>query len=380
MKNRPLINKKLIRKNAQTKSALKRAKHYYKTGHGAPLRNLLFKVVKTAVPESEFLCPEAANHQDYENPNLDVLLAKIKETALTGMSGNGFPVFQKLLSFIEHTKSVSETTLLVNAVECDPGLVHDEWLVNTQFESICRGISVIQHSLGIRHTVLVKKAVHDVKPGTMTVDKYSGLKTFHIPVRYPYGEEHFMIQAVLGRSIPKSELPVQHGILVMNVQTVWQIDRILSGSYDGGHYISVANIEQGISKPVYVANNTEILPLLQQIYPHKTPGQYNYYAGSGIMSAHKISNHETFDDSTSFAASLPVQFETTLSNENRCKGCGACSHRCPTGIDVKKIVSLKEKDAHADISMLHPETCIHCGSCTWYCHGNKIPEQYMNKE
>lgn len=386
MENYPIINKRMMMQNAETKAVWKAAKKYYarRKRHGQPLKGALLKVVQTPSADNKVLDMTGSLKSESKmitqtatNAVTETKLTNaVKSAGIHGMSGNGFPVYQKLEAFAKSASSSADSVLLVNAVECDPGLIHDEWLVKAHFEEIERGIDIISQAFHISRSILVTKAVKRMKSTTSESEHH--LEICHIPARYPAGEEHFLIQAVLGISLPKSELPVNHGILVMNVQTVWQIVRILNGTFDGGHYITVADIKKGIAKPAYVNESTSVSELLQTAFGARDNREYKCYAGGGIMTSHEVTDAEICTDKISFAAYLPSAFEAQLSNRNKCKGCGACSRKCPAGIDVRKIVSLKEQDPNADISMYHPEACLHCGSCTWYCHGNKTPEKYMN--
>ena len=369
MMNYPIINRKLIMKNAETKMVQRSARKYYRKGHEKPLKNVLMKVVRPLPDSVDSNIIKLTDLTDTHAIDADTLIEKIRNSGLTGMSGNGFPVYQKL-------STAAASTLLVNAVECDPGLIHDEWLVRTHLEEIKHGIDALCTAFRLNRSILAIKASQKNRPDTCS--EKDGLTICHVPARYPAGEEHFLIQAALGITLPKTELPISHGILVMNVQTVWQIARILNGTFDCGRYITAVDIENGTARPVYVNSTTTIASVLKNTFGDRDSQSYLCYAGGGIMASHKILSEETFTEKTSFAAYLPLTWQKTLSNENSCKGCGACSRKCPAGIDVRRIVSLKEKDSHADISALHPEACLHCGSCTWFCHGNKIPEKYMD--
>ena len=233
----------------------------------------------------------------------------------------------------------------------------------------------LQKVFKINKMYIAKKAFKGNKPGSIA--KEEEISVCYVPARYPAGEEHNVIKNVLEIEIPKSEIPVFQGIIVMNVQTVWQIGRILKNTYDGGRYITMADIVLGKAKPVYVYEQTSVKKLLNETF--SVDNLQKIYAGMGIMSVHEFNEEkEKLTSRINFIAYIPEEFTQKISNENRCKGCGACSRHCPSQIDVRKIVKLKEADINADIKMLHPEKCIHCGSCTWYCYGNKIPELYVN--
>ena len=139
--------------------------------------------------------------------------------------------------------------------------------------------------------------------------------------------------------------------------------------------MTAANLATGIAKPAYVGADTDIAELLKKAFGDETGCKP--YSGNGLMGAHVTEKNESCDIQ-SLAALVPAALGAGISNENTCKGCGACTRKCPMGIDVKKIVRLREKTPDADISGLNADACIHCGSCVWFCHGNKIPTAYVN--
>ena len=72
------------------------------------------------------------------------------------------------------------------------------------------------------------------------------------------GEEHLFIKQVFGKTLPKDVLPVNAGILVMNVQTVYQIYNLPTGQYGNGRYITLGDLDSGIAKAEYVKRGENI--------------------------------------------------------------------------------------------------------------------------
>ncbi len=64
--------------------------------------------------------------------NLDRMLKLLESNNFSGMSGNGFSVKAKIESLISNN---SPKFFIINGVECEPGLVHDEWLIENHWES-----------------------------------------------------------------------------------------------------------------------------------------------------------------------------------------------------------------------------------------------------
>ncbi len=388
MELKPIVNRKMIMKNRETKAVWKAARRYYdhRNRQDKSLKSTLFKVVvpasdrndivnMTNIPTESLLGKSSTANTSTQPLTKEQFLTLIQDTSLTGMSGNGFSVSQKIEALISACNDQTKSLLLINGVECEPGLIHDEWLMRTHFDEIRQCIHTIASILEIKRSIFAVKAVRRPNETALPASDQS-LEVYPVPARYPAGEEHFLIRTVLGIEIPKDQPPVNDGILVMNIQTIWQISRIINGTYDGGRFMTVADLSSGQAKPAYVMPDTKINALLQKAFGDKGFSR-SCYMGAGVMTACPASESDSCGIQLGLAAYLPKTYEGILSNQNRCKGCGACSRKCPMGIDVKSIIARKEKDPNADISAFHPETCIHCGSCTWYCHANKLPGAYM---
>lgn len=133
MNDQPLVNKTIIMKNKETKSVWKAARHYYskKKRHEQPLKSALYKVVclcegevavhmtkQASSSASSASCPsESTLKADTTRQWTEKrLIELVKDSALTGMSGNGFPVYQKLEAFLTVLSAVKQPVFTVIAV------------------------------------------------------------------------------------------------------------------------------------------------------------------------------------------------------------------------------------------------------------------------
>lgn len=294
----------------------------------------------------------------------ELLLEQLQLCGMLGMSGNGYLVADKILTFIKARNSAKQ--IIVNAIECEPGLKNDEWLLHHRMHEIAEGIRYLSNALSITDiTLAVKESIQITEDGFLTVK---------VPARFPMGEEHYLYQAVTGKSLERTVIPAKQGILIMNVQTVYQIYRMLNHVYDNQRIVTLADISSAEGRIAIIHPEDQVQELLHKAFPE---AKGNIYYGGGILQASQVTDQQTFGTRGGFAAFAP---DSNITNENRCRKCGGCSHKCPAGISVHKIVQALEKDANADISAFHPEKCVHCESCTYFCMGNKIPSQYVNRE
>lgn len=358
-----IVNKHSVRKNKALKTAQKKARKYYQekifvNSPNAPkskIRKLadLEKVDYKAVSDIEL-----SENKQKAQLSRDELIALCKEVGLTGRSGNGFDVSRKLEAFHKNGG-----TLIINAVECDPGLVTDSWLYRNKQSSIQQGAMIIKDALGLDKVILATKEPLN------TIDAIQQVKVID---RYPMGYEKYLIEYVLGVQIAENELPQDKGILVMNLQTVIAIAEMTQGVLAGRYkYITVANLFTGEATVARVCNGDSVQEVVENCFPKNVIKANSIYAGGGALNCHKIIEKECILDTTGYIA---IGEMPNYEEAGKCKGCRACTKNCPAGVAVHRIVQHEEKngmDMVGNCKDFNPTACIGCGACTYNCMAGK---------
>lgn len=362
-----LLNKKAVRKNKTIKKIQKadrKINRDRKLDRGSKIKNNIEKVVALS-SEKAIGYTEVKDQTALKEVNAAQLISELETHALTGMSGSGFPVAKKVKTFLEAGKK--QKIIIINGAECEPGLLHDAWLMRHKGKEISEAALALKKILAANRVILAVRGKAEAVSGLATKD----MEIVRVPLKYPLGEEHVLIKHVLGMELQNDVIPAKEGILLTNVQTVYQMGRILKDSYDGSRFVTIANLETGEARVAYVNPKTKVKDLLVQTFGKTDAG---YYAGGGVMSAVEAGENDTFGNACSFAG---IAKAAAISNDNRCKKCGGCTKKCPAGISVREIVLAKEKNPNADLSQWRPERCLHCGTCTYFCMAGKDPASYM---
>jgi len=357
-----IINAKMIKGNVCLKKAQKQEKKSNGKGYWKPLKNYLGKVV--SLSSSNLIGKEAGIPNFATDMLKEDLLASLENANVTGMSGNEFPINKKINNFLS-SKSIKKI-LLINAVECDPALLHDEWLLKNRYNEISHTINYLIQVLCLDKAVLATK-----NKCIKLNDKFS-IKV--VPPRYPMGEEHFLIRQVLNIPLEKNEIPAEHGILVLNIQSIYQIGKIINKSYDSGHFITLADLTKASAMIAYVYPNDNILEHLRNAFGKKE-NKFSY-RGHGVMECTEAKETEVFSSHENFAAYAD---QLGLDDKNKCKRCGSCTRKCPVNIKVSKIVQSMDKNKEVDYNVYNPKRCIKCGSCTYFCPAYKNVSGYIRK-
>lgn len=361
--DRILLNQKTVNERRELKKIQKASIRGYCRGKSIS-KTKIGKLVRLATSQKIEKVTPSLSHE----VSLDRLMELLDLHHLTGMSGNGFSIKTKLESLLQNESS---KYLLINGVECEPGLLHDEWILRNYWDEVATGIQFLSQMIHFERCVLACKMTKEER---RTVKAAKGFEVCNISARYPMGEEHLLVKQVFGQILQREEHPVDAGILVMNVQSIFQIYSLISEQYHNGRYITLADLDSGEARVTYVTRGENIKKKLLECFPQKNSKQF--FAGSGVMSAHEMNGEECFSDQISFAA---IGHTAKITNDTACKGCGTCSRKCPAEVNVRKIVKRRELDIQADISDLGIANCISCGSCTFFCKAEKNISEYLKR-
>lgn len=280
------------------------------------------------------------------------LLQLLKDREIKGMSGNGFPAYRKLGNFLFSKKENS--MLVVNAVECDPALVHDDWLSVHCWEDILLGIRILAAACRFSKIVFVSRR-------KMRVPNDLGIHFKTVSCRHPNGEEHYLLQDALKISIPRTETPAQSKILVYNVQTVIMIGRAAMGLSTDYRYLTLADFETGRATVCKVPYRYPIAKLLGENCQSVDSGAMPFY-GVSAFDAQPVTTSSTVAPETNFVG---LARRLNFADPTKCVGCGACREKCPLALPVDGY--MRAFDYRRPIPAEIVTKCIACGACTYFC-------------
>ena len=285
------------------------------------------------------------------------ILIRIKNNGVFGQGGSAFQSYKK----IESVKNSNKTKkyFIINACECDPGLVHDKWILNNKHNEISQGIKLICKCQSFDGIFIAVKEV----PG---IDFSSDIKVIKVPDYYPVGYERNLIKYILKQDIPMDKIPAFEGILVLNIQTILSAyDAVFTDREIKTKYLTLANIE-GKNKVILNAGvGDKVYDIVNKVYPDVYSP---LFVGGGFMQSYCADEDTIVDKETNFIAiaDFPYYKESQL-----CSKCNFCMTYCPSSLQVRKISYFFEKDKIDLLKKYHPEKCIDCGLCSYICPAGK---------
>lgn len=356
MKEYPLLVKREIRKIKTLKTIQKDSIRKYKHIKGRYPKATIGKVVKLRGKDNFFDFTKEYSIPESYDLTKDEILKEIKKQGVCGFSGSGYPTDKKIEAVIE--AKTKEKYLVINGVECDPGLIHDGWLIKNRLNEIEKGIQILA-KFGFTRIILATKEE--------IITKDNDYEVFIVPNRFPMGEERILIGETLGISISQNEVPASKGILVLNLQTVYIIYEAIYGKRQvTSRFITVADLTTGEAVVARVNLNSNVMEILNKIMG-KGANKLSFFGG-GIMMGSKAMQDDILTMNTNFIAYVD---QINYFKDVKCKRCGACARKCPMELKVDKIIQALEIGDKEKVKGFKPERCIQCGVCTYYCKARK---------
>ncbi len=145
----------------------------------------------------------------------------LRENGIVGAGGAGFPTYAKLGERAE--------IILINCAECEPLLKLHRQLLEQRAEEILRTFDRIACCVGAGEAVIgIKREYRDaVKAIERYIDAYPHMRVQLLDSAYPMGDEVVLIYEATGRVIRPGGLPIEEGVAVFNVETVYNVYRAL---------------------------------------------------------------------------------------------------------------------------------------------------------
>lgn len=139
----------------------------------------------------------------------------LQENGIVGAGGAGFPTYAKL--------DERANTILLNCAECEPLLKLHRQLLEKHAYEIIKTFSMIADTVGADEAIIgVKESYVDtIKALNTYIDEFPKVRIHQLPEVYPMGDEVVLIYEATGRVVRPGGLPIEQGVMVMNVETVY---------------------------------------------------------------------------------------------------------------------------------------------------------------
>ncbi len=302
------------------------------------------------------------------------IIKRISKFGIVGLGGATFPSHVKL-----NVKSDNKIDcLIINGVECEPYLTADHRLMLEKAEEILVGIQILMHALHVDRAIIgiennKKDAISTFKK---LASKESGIKIAALKVKYPQGSEKQLVRALLKREVPKNGLPLDVGVVVHNVGTIFAIYQAVQHNRPlMERVVTVTGKKLEQPSNFWVKIGTPISDLIDGV--GGVPEGTRKIVSGGPMMGKAIKNTDVPVTKGTSGILLISEEEASRGEPKNCIRCGECVDVCPMGLEPHLLMNLSEKGMFEKAVQEDIQTCIECGSCSYVCPSHRPLLDYI---
>lgn len=320
---------------------------------------------KEIIIENDFLYTEEKTVKreirDLEKFSAKELLEIIENAGITGQGGAQFPAYVKY-----NTDGKKIKNIVLNGAECEPYLTCDYILMKEYAKELFDGVKIISAILSPENIILaIEEKYTDLKNKFL---KYNtgNIKIITVSDIYPQGSEHLLINSIFNKEIPKSKLPMEEGIIVINVGTVKAVhDAFRDGKPLVERIITISGEKSGIYGNYTVKLGTTVGHIIEKADIRDRSENIRAVFG-GPMMGNEVNNTESgIMKGTSGVLFLSKEIDEI--ERKNCILCGYCSEVCPVYLMPMKFEEFYRKGKYNKLKVFNLNSCIECGACEYVC-------------
>ena len=296
----------------------------------------------------------------------------VREAGIVGLGGATFPASVKLTP--SGGRRIEK--IILNGAECEPFLTADHRLMLEHAAEIIDGVRLMMLALDVDEALIgIEKNKQDAIDIMAAAAKgVDGIRVVALPVRYPQGGEKQLVYALTKRQVPNGGLPLDVGVVVCNVGTVYAIEQAIR--------LGKPLVERVTTVGGMVNNPGNFLVRIG------TPIDHLIEACGGVQSCVKQFIYggpmmgmaiARFDIPVTKGCSGLVALgeEAMEPKESPCIKCGACREACPMKLFPSRIDAFTRHDRLEDAEKIGVMNCIECGCCSFVCPAKRSLTQSM---
>lgn len=296
-----------------------------------------------------------------------LIIPAIKNAGICGLGGASFPTHVKLSIKPEQKCDY----IIANGAECETHLTCDHRLMVENPVRVVDGLRAAMRAINVKEGII---AIEDNKPDAIEAMRKAcqgreGVRVQVLKTKYPQGGEKQLIEAVTGRQVPSGGLPIQAGVIVMNVATCAAVaDAVIDGKPLVERIVTVTG---AVREPANL--RLRIGTITEDII-----GECGGFSGDvgkivfgGAMTGMCAPNTSIPTAKATGGILVLDKQDAVSAEEGPCLRCGKCVEVCPIGLHPLKIKIAADADRIDECKRLHVLDCTLCGSCSFICPAHR---------
>ena len=298
-----------------------------------------------------------------ETVDPSLIVPAVKNAGICGMGGASFPTHIKL----SPREGLVCNTIIANGAECETHLTADHRLMLENSVRIVDGLRAAMRAVGAKEGII---GIEDNKPDAIKAMEEAcrgreNVRVQAMRTKYPQGGEKQLIEAITGKQVPTGKLPIDAGVIVLNVGTCAAIaDAII----DGKPLVErITTITGAVRKPsnLRLRIGTITQDAIGECEGYDgTPGKICF---GGAMTGLPLPNDDLPMAKSTNGIVVYTPKEAAADMESACIRCGKCVGVCPIGLNPFEIKLAADRDDVDKAQKLNVMDCVLCGCCSFVC-------------
>jgi electron transport complex protein RnfC len=302
---------------------------------------------------------------DWRSLNIEEIIKTISEMGIAGQGGATFPTHVKLVLPVGKDCNY----LLINGAECEPYLTSDQNLILEKADEIIEGLKILKKILTPQKIIFAieNNKMASAKAMADAVAKSDlDVEIEILKVKYPQGAEKNIIKSCTGKEVPSGKLPLEIGMVVLNVETVFSIyEALVFHKPLVERIVTVSGAAVKKPQTLRVKIGTTYRELLLECdglveEPVKV-------ISGGPMMGFGIFDLDTPVTKGTSGILFLTKKEVKAAEQTACIACGRCIKACPMGLNPTELNKLSINFLFEEAQEMGILDCVECGSCSYVC-------------
>lgn len=291
------------------------------------------------------------------------IVEAVHDAGIVGQGGAAFPTHVKLT----RNEARPVDVVLINGCECEPYLTGDYRLMIQAPGPIVCGALLSAQAAGAQRVVI---AIEDNKPMAVEIVRRAARATdvevVALPTMYPMGGEKQTVRAALNRIVPTGGLPLDVGVVVVNVGTAAAVARaVLRGKAFTHRVVTVSG--DGIAHPrnLLVPIGISYAALID--YCGGLAANAARVVAGGPMMGFALGDLNSPVTKGTSGVTVLTDNDVRCPAETNCVRCGRCADVCPLRLVPTRIALACRHRDWDQAKRYYVDACMECGCCAYTC-------------